>query len=222
MKSLKEAFGFKLKELRKSKNYTQEVLAEMLDLSPRQLIRIENGENFPTAETISRISLIFGVELNKLFDFTWNEDMMYFKNGAYNKPSLKVIKQGEKFLIKPIEQIPNRNFFNNKPFKDNEYEFPIFNYCKEINHPVTVEFFENKKRTSIKKFYPNKKIEDVISSDDVRYNELYNKILSQLKNISTDEDKLHFIKLALDALNNKDAAEELSILLKGIILVSKK
>lgn len=69
MKNLKEEFGNKLKNLRKSKNYTQEVFAEKIDLSQRQLIRIENGRNFPSIDTINKMMQILDVDLGKLFDF---------------------------------------------------------------------------------------------------------------------------------------------------------
>lgn len=69
MKNLKEEFGNKLKNLRKSKNYTQEVFAEKIDLSQRQLIRIENGRNFPSTDTINKIMQILDIDLGKLFDF---------------------------------------------------------------------------------------------------------------------------------------------------------
>ena len=52
--NLKEGFGQKLKELRKSKGYTQEKLAEKLDITPRQLTRIETGDNFPSVELCLR------------------------------------------------------------------------------------------------------------------------------------------------------------------------
>lgn len=222
MKNLKEAFGLRLKEIRKSKNYTQEVLAELLDLSPRQLIRIENGENFPSSETIGKISLILEVELSSLFDFSWNEDTMYFKNGNYNKPSLKVIKTGDLFTIKPISPAKNQKYFNNNLFKDNEYETQIFNYCKENNNSAIVEFFENKKRTSIKKFYPDKTIEDIVSKEDIEINDLYNNIIFKLKKISNETEKLNFIKLAIDSLENKDSIEKLNFLVKGMLLATHK
>ena len=39
-KNLKEGFGARLKELRRAKGYTQEKLAEKLDITQRQLTRI--------------------------------------------------------------------------------------------------------------------------------------------------------------------------------------
>lgn len=72
MKHIKRSLGLKLREIRKSHKYTQETLAEKLDLSTRQLIRIENGQNFPSVETLGKISKFFDIELYKLFDFRDN------------------------------------------------------------------------------------------------------------------------------------------------------
>ena len=72
MNNLKRAFGQKIKSLRKDKQITQDVFAGKIDLSPRQLIRIENGENFPSADTLAKISKALNTELKKIFDFIWD------------------------------------------------------------------------------------------------------------------------------------------------------
>ena len=47
---LKKLLGERIKRLRKSRNLTQEQLAEMIEIAPRNLSRIEVGESFVTAE----------------------------------------------------------------------------------------------------------------------------------------------------------------------------
>lgn len=69
MNSLK-FFGKRIKELRKHKNLTQEQLADIIDLDPKQVCRIENGACFTTFETLEKIANIFGVEISQLFDFS--------------------------------------------------------------------------------------------------------------------------------------------------------
>ena len=44
-----------VKEYRIKNNFTQEQLAEMIDISPRQLQRIEKNENQTKIETIRKI-----------------------------------------------------------------------------------------------------------------------------------------------------------------------
>jgi len=62
-----QSFGKRLKEIRKSKNLTQEQLAELIQLDPKQICRIENGACFTTFETLQKISKIFDIEISDLF-----------------------------------------------------------------------------------------------------------------------------------------------------------
>ena len=62
-----QLFGKRLKELRKNKKYTQEQLAELIGLDPKQICRIENGVCFTTFDTLQKISDIFNVEIYDLF-----------------------------------------------------------------------------------------------------------------------------------------------------------
>jgi transcriptional regulator with XRE-family HTH domain len=136
MQDIREAFGRKLKEIRKNRDYTQEVLAEMIELSPRQLIRIENGKNFPSVETLNKISHALNIDFQNLFDFNLYNDLKY-------NPS-----------------------------------------TKDLNN------------------------------EDIRY------ILTKLQTFSSDTEKLNYIKLAVDSLDNKKALEELSIIIKGMGLIN--
>jgi transcriptional regulator with XRE-family HTH domain len=46
--NIKNLLGEKVKRLRKMRGFTQEQFAEMIDITPRNLCRIESGENFVT------------------------------------------------------------------------------------------------------------------------------------------------------------------------------
>ncbi len=50
-----------IKEYRKKRGYTQEELAEKLDISTRQLQRIEKEETQTTIETLKRIRKILNI-----------------------------------------------------------------------------------------------------------------------------------------------------------------
>lgn len=63
----KKAFGEKLKRLRKSRNLTQEKLAEMIDIDPRNLSRIEVGTSFVKADTLEKILKALDVTTEQLF-----------------------------------------------------------------------------------------------------------------------------------------------------------
>lgn len=217
MNNLKEAFGARLRELRKSKKLTQEAFSEMLDLSPRQLIRIEQGENFPSVETLSKISLLLNVELKDLFDFKWDEGVMYLATGTYNRPVLKLVKNNETAILKQYGQTKEKlKVPRAVPFDDSDRL--MVNVAKKTNKPITVEYFDNKKRFAIKTFYPDGRISDVLSEKMIKNDEKYGYILDKLKEISDNSNKLEFIKLALSALEDKSKLEKLKTIIEGLEL----
>ena len=65
--SIKKTLGLKIKELRKKAKFSQEKFSEMVDMNPRQIVRIENGESFPTAENLERIALALRITPQELF-----------------------------------------------------------------------------------------------------------------------------------------------------------
>ena len=101
MNSLK-LFGKRLKELRKLNKLTQEQLAELIGLDPKQICRIENGACFTTFETLQKICATFNVEIFDLFYYEHKktkdaliEDMnKIFKNASDEKIELiyKLVK----------------------------------------------------------------------------------------------------------------------------------
>ena len=65
--NFKKAFGEKVKRIRKMRNLTQEQLAEKIDISPRNLCRIEVGDCFVKAETLERLLTALNVSAEELF-----------------------------------------------------------------------------------------------------------------------------------------------------------
>lgn len=45
-------FGKRLRELRKSRGYTQQILAEKAEINEKHLSRVENGKYFPSYATL--------------------------------------------------------------------------------------------------------------------------------------------------------------------------
>lgn len=66
----KELLGLKIKELRKQKKFTQEQLAEKLNLDIGYISKLEVGRNFPTIGTLEKIAKVLQVELCEFFRFT--------------------------------------------------------------------------------------------------------------------------------------------------------
>lgn len=69
MSSLKKNFGKRVKEIRKSHNLTQEMLASKLNVDPPNISKIECGKNFVTPQTMENIAKALNVELKEFFDF---------------------------------------------------------------------------------------------------------------------------------------------------------
>lgn len=66
---LKKLLGERIKRLRKSRNLTQEQLAEMIEIAPRNLSRIEVGESFVTAETLEKLIHALNITAEELFAY---------------------------------------------------------------------------------------------------------------------------------------------------------
>lgn len=65
--NIKKEFGEKIKRMRKKRNLTQEQLAELIDISPRNLSGIEVGANFVKAETLEKILVALNITMEELF-----------------------------------------------------------------------------------------------------------------------------------------------------------
>ena len=65
--NVKKLLGEKIKKLRISNGYTQEELAEKIDISQRALSGIETGKNFLTAETLDKLVRVLNIKYSELF-----------------------------------------------------------------------------------------------------------------------------------------------------------
>ena len=71
---IKQLLGKRIKELRIKRNLTQEYLAEQIGIGQRSLSRIECGNSFVTAETLSKLLEILNIEARELFDYNHKKD----------------------------------------------------------------------------------------------------------------------------------------------------
>ena len=67
--ALKHDLGQKIQKLRKERKITQEHLAEIVGIDPKNISRIENGNNYPTAENLTSIAAALEVNIYELFVF---------------------------------------------------------------------------------------------------------------------------------------------------------
>lgn len=68
---IKVLLGKKIQEIRKSKNITQEHMAELLNIEPSSLSNIERGKYYPTSDNLNKIVKILDVEPYDLFNFKY-------------------------------------------------------------------------------------------------------------------------------------------------------
>ena len=71
---LKKNFGARLKELRKSKKWTQEQLAEFTGVDAKHISFLETGRNFPSADLLEKFKCVLDVDYKDIFDFSDNFD----------------------------------------------------------------------------------------------------------------------------------------------------
>ena len=70
MKLDKEIIGQKIKQIRIEKGFSQEKLSEKIDISPRHMCTIENGNSFPSLETFVKIAQVLDIDINDFFNLT--------------------------------------------------------------------------------------------------------------------------------------------------------
>ena len=66
----KKLLGKRIKELRRTKEYTQEQLAELINIETGSLSAIESGRHFPFLPTIEKIANSLGYDIKKFFDYS--------------------------------------------------------------------------------------------------------------------------------------------------------
>jgi len=89
---LKKSCSVRLKELRESRNLTQEGLAVIIGISAPSLSRYENGD-IPNAEVIYRYCLYFKVSADYIYGLS---DLKKFTD-VYIKDSEKIMAKAEAF-----------------------------------------------------------------------------------------------------------------------------
>ena len=84
---LKKAIGEKLREFRHKRYYTQEYLAELVELDIKQIGRIERGESYLKPENLEKFCKVLKVHPKDFYDFEWQfeEENLAAANGTYGR-----------------------------------------------------------------------------------------------------------------------------------------
>ena len=78
----KKKLGKRIKELRKQKGFTQEKLAELINMEQNSISIIESGRNFPTLVTLEKIANILEVNLSDFFNYEYLDDIELVKQSV--------------------------------------------------------------------------------------------------------------------------------------------
>ncbi len=79
MAVLKEKLGKRIRELRKLCGFSQEQLAELMNMDIPNLSNIERGKRFMTAETLEKFAKALNTTERELFDFSKTEPERYLR-----------------------------------------------------------------------------------------------------------------------------------------------
>jgi len=88
--------GLKIKEIRKKKRISQEKLAEMVSMNTKSILRLENAQNIPTLETLSKISRVLDIKIADLFEiqeFQNREDIIQDISNCLKKMNDEELKK---------------------------------------------------------------------------------------------------------------------------------
>ena len=106
MLSLKQKLGIRIKKLRKMKGYSQEKLAEIINMDTPNLSNIECGKRFMTAETLEKLANALNVTERELFDFSDVSPQKYIRPDIDN--ILNTLKENElKFFLDILMSFQN-------------------------------------------------------------------------------------------------------------------
>lgn len=100
--------GEKIKCYRKKKKITQEQLAKYLGVSGQAVSKWENGMSNPEIYIIPKIAIFFGIRIEELFDFTYDENMERIENmiKSNSRISTGTFKKIEVYLQDRIKMYP--------------------------------------------------------------------------------------------------------------------
>ena len=88
--SAEKELGKKIKELRKQMGYTQERLAELVEIDAKNLSKIENGAHSPSFKTLEKLSKVLYVNLSDVDNINIHQAEPLSKHLYYQK-SLKIL-----------------------------------------------------------------------------------------------------------------------------------
>ena len=216
MSYLKKAFGYNLRLLRKSRNLTQEKLAEMVNLNQRQLTRIETGLSFVSSDVLEKLVIALNVDIKDLFAFELKESLLE-KTGTDNTLSYKIYSENNVIHIQKCDKESFKKDSDNNIVNESPDKY-LSEVSKKINKPITAQYMKDGIIDKTYIYNPDGSVNFIQTNYQKPNFENIEKILNKLKKIADNENKINYINLAIDSLNDKKALNELKMLIKGIEL----
>jgi len=90
--SAEKELGKKIKELRTQMGYTQERLAELVEIDAKNLSKIENGAHSPSYKTLNKLSKILDFNLS---DIGGGQNEKPLSKHFYYQKSLKILNTAD-------------------------------------------------------------------------------------------------------------------------------
>lgn len=205
--NFKEAFGKNLKQIRKAKNITQESLAEMIGIHPRQVSKIETGEHFPNSSTLENICTTLEIAPRELFNFDLQE--ITAQTGTGDKYTYKAVIEGN------VVYLDNNNFRKQKVEKINsvsDIDIKMINLAKKTQKIITVQYYNDKENYKSIEYHPDGSY-NIIKDNQESKSQI---LLDEISRIIKDKKMFDYFTLATNALKNNQDLEKLEILLSGI------
>lgn len=110
----KTAIGNRIRELRKSKGYTQAQLAEYVGIHEKHISRLESGKYFPSFESMIKIFKVLDYDLNSILCKT----ECVVKDNPVKKKILKIINNASERELKFFLGILNQSAKSLKEFEN--------------------------------------------------------------------------------------------------------
>ena len=135
-----------IKEYRQKNGFSQEELAEKIDISWRHLQRLEHNESKTTVKTLKKLIKVLKISDKDILDYlknnTENELITFNEKGIKNKEKISFVFDGVKYSIKindnDILLVRDGNDFINS-FSFNEKHGKSNYYLKEHGYSVDID-----------------------------------------------------------------------------------
>ncbi|MDR1167360.1 MAG: helix-turn-helix domain-containing protein [Heliobacteriaceae bacterium] len=203
--NFKQAFGLQLKRTRQLRDFTQEKLAELVNIHPRQISKLETGEHFPSWSTLGNLCIALNAQPCELFSFEFGNS---YESMVCN---YKATIRGNVIYLHE-----NRGSI---PFSYSELEEEMFVMAKNIKRSVVVQYMNSDGAfAKIIEYFPNKTYKIIDKDKEAEIQILLNKI----KELSQNGQYLKFFKLAISAVEDSEDLDKLSAFIDGMKLAGKK